>query len=240
MNSFLEIFFISTCMFGLCLIPLYSESIRKYSQFFYLLGTGALAGILIFDLIPDLFEIGGRPSLYGVAIVWLVYSIIHLVHLKHHKNHDLDSHAHGEGSALFLTSMIGHCVASGMLLVVSESFSGSLNRTIFWALFAHKSYESLTVSSVLIRKQFSRARFMAAIFAYSIAMPVGVVLATTFRASITMHAAFLITSLAAGTLAGCLVFDFLIPSLNLVKSPRKAITWILVGLSITQIFMKTI
>jgi zinc transporter ZupT len=243
MNILTETFLISILMLLLCLIPLYSESIRRYSKLIYLLGTGALAGILLFDLLPDLFEIGGRSTLFGVAIVWIIYSLAHLIHMKHHKSEaDLShhTHVHAQSNTFFLSSMIGHCVASGMLLVISDGFSGELSRTIFWALLAHKSYESLIVSSVLIKNNFSRKQFISSIFVYSLSMPFGVVLASNYKNTINANTALLITSLAAGTLAGCLVFDFLLPSLSQVRSRWKAATWILVGLGLTQVFMKAI
>ena len=100
MNILIETLLISTCMLGLGLVPLVSTHVRRYSKFFYLFGTGALAGILIFDLLPDIFEMGGKSTLWGVAIVWLVYSLIHLIHLKQHKSDD-PFHFHGQSRSFF-------------------------------------------------------------------------------------------------------------------------------------------
>ncbi|MFX6201682.1 hypothetical protein ABTF50_19990, partial [Acinetobacter baumannii] len=54
---------ISACIAILSAVPLFLEVARRYSKLFFLLGTGALSGILAFDLIPDLFELGGSSSL---------------------------------------------------------------------------------------------------------------------------------------------------------------------------------
>jgi zinc transporter ZupT len=239
MNILIETLLISLCMLGLGLVPVFFPQLRKYSKFFYLFGTGALAGILFFDLIPDLFEMGGKSTLWGVAIVWLIYSLFHLFHLRQHKM-DTVFHFHGQSRTFFLISMMGHCIASGMLLMVSGGYAGSLNRTIFFALFAHKAYESLAVSSVLLKNEEPKSRFFTLIIAYSMSLPLGVILAYAFRTMINEHVALLITSVAAGTLAGCLIFDFLLPSLHQVPNKRRALTWILIGLGITQLVMKSI
>ncbi len=248
MSILTETALISISMMSLCILPFYIQNLRRYSKFFYLLGTGALAGILFFDLIPDLFEMGGIHTLWGVAAVWLLYSLLHLYHLKYHKPLSHSSiaesiensfgHSHGQSISFFMASMFAHCLASGMLLVISEGYAGSITKTLFWALFAHKAYESLTVSSVLLEKKTSPKSFFIAISLYSISMPLGVLLTLLFKKSVTENIAFLVTSLAAGTLLGCLIFDFLLPSFHSSRSRKHALTWIAVGLCMTQVFLK--
>lgn len=231
---------ISACIAILSAVPLFLEVARRYSKLFFLLGTGALSGILVFDLIPDLFELGGSSSLWGVGVVWLLYSLLHLSHLKQHDPKlETRHHAHG-GSSFFLASMVAHCMASGMLLAASQGLAQSLSRTVFWALLAHKAYEALTVSSVLIEREKSRARTVAAVVLYSVSLPTGVVLTYSFRSLLTPFVAMLITSLAAGTLMGCLMFDFLLPSLKRMKNRRIEIAWIVAGLLLTQIMMRAL
>ena len=233
LNLLTETLIISAGMVGVSAIPLYSHTVRKFSNLFYLLGTGALAGILFFDLLPDLFELGGSRSIWGVGLVCLIYSLIHIFQ----KNH---SH-HGNGnSAFFLTSMISHCFASGILLVTSAEFSTGLNRSIFLALLAHKLYESLTVSSVLIEKQKSRSKSIFSILLYSISLPLGVILTYLFKSHLTPAIALLATSLAAGTLLGCLIFDFLIPSLPQIRHRWSTIGWIILGLLSAQFLLKVL
>ncbi len=243
MSLLLETTIISLCMIVLSALPLFSTSLRRYSKLFYLLGTGALAGILLFDLLPDLFEMGGKESLIGVGIVWIAYSLFHLVHLKYHKKHDDQIHAHGHSHGnlnIFLASMISHCIASGILLVVSLGYSESLNHTVFWALLAHKAYESLTVSSVLIEREKSRAKAIFSVSLYALSLPLGVLLTFLFRGLLTPSVAMLATSLAAGTLLGCLIFDFLLPSMHQVRNRWAAMGWITLGLMTTQLLLKTL
>jgi zinc transporter ZupT len=247
MNLLTETLIISFSMAVISSVPLYSVTFRKYSNLFYLLGTGALAGILGFDLIPDLYALGGSRSMGYVGIVWIIYSGIHLVHLRRHRHdedlqdHDIPHSHYGDRTNLFfLFSMVAHCFASGMLLVTSEAFSSGLNRSIFLALFAHKIYESLTVSSVLIEKQSSRQKAVVSIAIYSLALPLGVVFTYFFRSNLTPSLALVVTSLAAGTLLGCLIFDFFLPSLSQIRKQKSTIAWIIMGLLSAQFFMKAL
>lgn len=245
MSLALETACISLCIAVLSSVPLFLSAARTHAKLFFLLGTGALSGILVFDLIPDLFELGGSSSLWGVGVVWLFYSLLHMTHLKHHnhasKTHGNEHQHHSHGSSsFFLLSMVAHCMASGMLLAASQNLAQGLSRTVFWALLAHKAYEALTVSSVLLEKEHSRARTIASIILYSASLPAGVVLTYTFRSYLTPFIAMLITSLAAGTLLGCLIFDFLLPSLTRMKNRRLDIAWILAGLLVTQALMRAL
>lgn len=229
-----ETLLISACMLFFSGLPLLSESVRRHHKLFFLVGTGALGGILFFDLLPDLVGLGGAPSLWSVGAVWILYSIFHFSHLGHH--HDGTQHA----TLPFLFSMIAHCLASGLLLATSDGVSQGLNRSVFLALIAHKAYEAMTVSSVLLEKQKMRVRALLSILAYSLALPIGVLLTYFFRAQFTPKIALIAMSLAAGTLLGCLLFDFVIPSLGHVRNRRLDVAWIIAGLTLTQLIMRLV
>ncbi len=231
-------------MLLLCGLPFFSTTVRKNSKLFFLIGTGALSGILVFDLLPDLVEMGGSSSLWWVGLVWGFYSLLHLTHLKHHRHEGGETPhpgaGHGDqGSVFFLASMIGHCLASGMLLVASAGIAKEINRTVFWALLAHKAYEALTVSSILLNRQASRRNAVFEIAVYALSLPMGVALTYTFRSVLTPSIALIATSLAAGTLLGCLIFDFLIPSLHHLRGSRRDWAWLFLGLVITQFMMRS-
>jgi zinc transporter ZupT len=238
---------ISVSMIILCLLPLFSKSVRRHSSLFYLLGTGALFGICFFDLLPDVFEIGGNHGLAVMGLVWLVYSAAHLFHLGHHHHHHdsepgadpRETRSHGKGSILpLLGSMMAHCFASGMLLVVSSDLPKRIAWTVFLALVAHKAYESLTVSTVLLQRHEKPREALLAIGAYAFSLPVGVLVTLLFRSVITQNVAILITSVAVGTLLGCLVFDFLVPSVRLMRQKASNGGWIMAGLLMSQLLLR--
>lgn len=243
MSLFTEALSISALIAVLGIGALVWDALRRHSRFFFLLGTGALAGILFVDLLPDLAEFGGTRSLLGAFGIWVVYSLFHVLHLKHHKpasedgaHSELHHHA-GESTAVFLLAMIAHCVASGFLLVASEGINRQFNRTVFLALLSHKAYEALTVSAILIEREKSKAKAAASVALYAASLPVGVGLAYLLRSELSPGIVTVIMSVAAGTLLSCLVFDFLLPSLTHIRARRMDLAWIAVGLLATRLFM---
>ena len=260
MNLLVETLIISLGMALLSVLPLFSERVRKHSHLFFLAGTGALAGLCAFDLLPDLYEMGGRSSFIITGIVWAVYSVMHLFHIGHHHHHHHGhshdhSHDHGgehdhdhdhkhetanEPFLPFLISMMVHCFSSGILLVASNALSDGMGKTVFLALIAHKGYESLTVSSVLVERIKTQRQRILALAGFAGALPVGVVFALCFQNSVNQKVALIATSLAVGSLLGCLIFDFLVPSLSHLKTRKMDLGWVVVGLLITQAMMRAV
>jgi zinc transporter ZupT len=236
-NLTVETLILAVGMAALATLPMISSRVRAHSQTIFLLGTGALFGICFFDLMPDVFEIGGPRGLYVVAAVWAAYSLLHIFHMGHHSHEE-----HGEGQAasfFFLAALIAHCFASGMLLAVSQGMSPRIATTVFMALLAHKAYEALTLSSILVQSGKSRLEQSLIVGVYSLAVPAGVAVTTAFRDSMNEGVAMLISSIAVGTLLGCLIFDFLIPSVRHLKKSRAQAAWIAVGLVMTQLVMRS-
>jgi zinc transporter ZupT len=257
MNLLFETLIISVGMALLSVLPLFFASVRRHSHLFFLAGTGALAGLCAFDLLPDLYEMGGRSSFIITGVVWAVYSVMHLFHIGHHHHHHGAAHSHGhahdgdhdhdhdhesenEPYLPFLISMMVHCFSSGILLVASNALSSGMGKTVFLALIAHKGYESLTVSSVLVERIKTQRQRIMALAGFAGALPVGVVFALCFQNSVNQKVALIATSLAVGSLLGCLIFDFLIPSLSHLKTRKMDLGWVLIGLLITQAMMKAV
>lgn len=252
MNLLLETLIISGGMSLLSVLPLFSARVRKHSHLFFLAGTGALVGLCAFDLLPDLFEMGGRSSFLIAGVVWVIYSLMHLFHLGHH--HHGHDHSHGEGEhggghhgdqesepyIPFLVSMMVHCFASGILLVASNALSVGMGKTVFLALLAHKGYESLTVSSVLVERIKTQRQRVLALAGFALSLPVGVVFALCFQDSVNQKVALVATSLAVGSLLGCLIFDFFLPSVAHLKTRKIDFGWVVVGLLVTQAMMRAV
>src|SRR5262249_38341826 len=152
----------------------------------------------------------------------------HLHH--HHPDHDPDSDGIAHLSVGFLmTSMVAHCLASGMFLALSRDLSSSVERGVFWALIAHKGYEALSVSLVLQERLRSPRRLLWLTAAYALSLPAGVALTVGLAALMggagydeawLRTAAMVMGSIAAGSLMGCMVHDFLIPSYHHVRERR--------------------
>ncbi len=230
-------------------LPLFFYAqVKRHSRLLFLVGTGAMFGLCFFDLLPDVIEIGGRSSLYIIGVVWLLYSLIHLFHLGHHEadhDHDCgDPTLHGGGHShsfrLFCGSLMTHCFASGILLSLSHGFSPQIANTVFLALIAHKGYEALMFSSILVKQHYARLTQWGLLCMYSLSLPVGVAVAYFLKDTFSQELAMIMSSVAVGTLLGCLIFDFMIPTVRQLRTRRRELIWIAVGLILTQIVMKSL
>ncbi|MGZ3696885.1 MAG: ZIP family metal transporter [Bdellovibrionota bacterium] len=221
-------------------MPLLSEQVRRHSKTVFLAGTGAMAGICFFDLLPDVYELGGNPSLALVGVVWLAYSALHFFHLGHH-HHGLDGPESEESTPgafyFFFVSLFIHCLSSGMLMAVSSQLSARIANTVFAALMAHKGYEALAFASILVVQRATRIWKAVMLALYTLSVPIGVALTVALTDRISQSTAILLSSIAVGTLLGCLVLDFLIPSIQHLRGRKVQILWLVGGLLLTRLFM---
>lgn len=254
LSLFLKTGIISFMMLFLCTIPLWVQSIKKVSHYLFLTGTGALIGICFIDLLPDVYEAGGSKSLIWVGLIWAIYSIFHYVHYrkKHVVTGHEECHGHGHtdehhhvllhademGIGIFLGSMMLHCFASGFLLAISARYSEEFSRTVFFALLTHKAYESLIVSSLILEKVKQMHHALLAVFLYAVSLPFGVLVAGVESELITPNIATAATCIALGTLLGCMIFDFMLPSFQHIKKYPRHLVWIIAGFVLTEIIMR--
>jgi zinc transporter ZupT len=213
-------------------IPFLFKNIKNYSSYLFLLGTGAMLSICLFDLIPDVIELGGYSSLYIIVCVGIIYSVVHFFHIRHHGD---QGHVHTQAVSLFFSSLIAHNFASGMLLAISYEVSQKIAQTVFMALVAHKGYEALMLSSMFVDQKEKNLKNIMLILIYIVAFPAGVILTYLSRANFNEQLAVIISSIAIGTLLGCLIFDFLVPSFKQLKVKRLQVLWLFAGFFLTQI-----
>jgi zinc transporter ZupT len=237
--------------------PRVSKRLEKHSKILLLIGTGGLVSLYFGDLLPDVYQLGGFSSIGIILVVWLLYSVMHLVNIKHHEHeHDHEhshDHDHGPGhthvhlpesSFLLMASMISHCFSSGMLLYMSHELSTKVAASVFLALIGHKGYEALSVSVLLSQRSRELKKFIFCAVAYSLSFPLGVVvtgiltrsLGPSVSAEVLKTFAIVVASVAVGSLAGCMVHDFLIPSIRHVRAKRHEAAWMLLGVGLTLIF----
>lgn len=77
-----------------------------------------------------------------------------------------------------------------------------------------------------------------AVAAYSLALPVGVMVTSLFGNLIDSRVAVIATSVALGSLFGCMVFDFLLPAIAQIKKRRLELGWVVLGLILTELLIK--
>jgi zinc transporter ZupT len=235
-------------MMALCFAaPRFSKKVALHSKILLLIGTGGLVSLFFGDLLPDVVKMGGLSSLAIIVSVWLIYSYFHTSHIHQHGEEDHGHiHIHGtETSKFLLAAMVSHCFSSGMLLFMSHELSARLATSVFFALIGHKGYEALSVSVLLSQKIKDSRKFFACGVAYSVALPAGVIvtaalsrfLGAGMSPSIIKMVATIVASIAVGSLAGCMVHDFILPSFRHIKKRRHEAAWMLVGVGLTVIFV---
>lgn len=241
-----------TLIMALCFAaPRISKQIEARSKIFLLIGTGGLVSLYFADLLPDVVHLGGAPSLGIILFVWLAYSYLHTFHMEHHEHEphsegpQAHTHAHiPDSSTLLVASMVCHCFSSGALLFLSHELSAKVAASVFLALIGHKGYEALSVSVLLSQRTKSRKKFVLSAIAYSLSFPIGVasaaVLTERFGTGVSPAAIrtviIVVASIAVGSLAGCMVNDFLLPSLRHLKNRLHEGAWVLLGACLTLIF----
>jgi zinc transporter ZupT len=228
-------------MIFFCFLPFIFKGVQKYSQTLFLIGTGALIGVCFFDLLPDVYEIGGNTSVAIAIAIGLVYSAIHLSHSRHHHSHSENYHLQhfhiGKNYAIFLLSIMIHCFSSGMLLALSSGYTAQISWSVYWALVAHKGYESLTFSSILINEKRSKRNIFMIIMMYCLSLPLGVLFTVLLQSDLSEKIAMVMSSVAVGSLLGCLIFDFLLPSIKHLKKEKRQIGWLILGLLLSRIIL---
>ncbi len=212
-----------------CALPWIFPVIRLYSRPLLLIGTSVLLGFLAFDIIPEMVEMGGYWSLVLVLISSGLFTWLHALADKSqsmsHKHDDEEGPSHGV--AFLIGSMALHCFAGGMLLVSSYEISTQLAFDVFLSLVAHKAFEAVSVSSVLIQRIPSLKRALKASAVYVLSFPVGVILTELarrlFLGSLSpdgvKDVAIVLTAVAVGSLFGCLIQDFLLPAMREFRRP---------------------
>lgn len=229
-------------------IPVIVPKIRRFYRPLFLFGTGALLSLCLFHLIPDMFQIGGVSGLSLAFAAWLIYSLIHLYHSHHHvhvepQQHEEacndSSHDHSvnhHSPYPFYVAITIHCFSSGLFLGVSDHFSPQISHAIFLALIAHKAYEAMAVSSLLV--SFRRPLFwtLGLVTIYVASFPIGYVLAQALDNQMSHLIILSISGVAVGSLLGCLILDFIVPSYHLLKLARSQVVWLVLGALLTLVF----
>ena len=247
-------FIIAFTMLFFAFVPVLISARKRVSSPFLLLGTGSLLGLVCFDLIPNMLRIGGEVGLLLVVLVWALYSAFHWASHRPAASSTLAA----AGAATFqpapderlrirsrigvvppfLFSMLLHCFASGVILVVSMRFAPSFSRAFFFAILTHKSFEAVIVSFMLLNQVTSRTRAFALLFIYCATLPLGVALAATFDADLKLDVAKVVSGVGLGTLLGCLQFDFIVPCIDRIRERKIDFAWVVAGFALTEWMMR--
>lgn len=232
MSLILATIILVSCISLFFALPLVFRQVKKFSIYFFLVGTGAITGICLFDLLPEVYEIGGYSSILIIIISCVIYFLLHFFTHKHHEH---STELNPSAFFLFLASLCAHNFASGMLLAISYNLSLKIAHSIFIAMITHKGYEAMMLASIIVEQPYANIKKIKIASVYISAFPLGVVLSNIFENSFNKQVAIIISSIAVGTLMGCLIFDFLWPSFKQLKEKPMHLIWIASGFFLTQI-----
>lgn len=226
MSLVLAAILVSSVIAVCCALPWVFPGIRAYSRPLLLVGSVVLLGFVVFDLVPEVVEVGGKITLVLILISSFGFTVLH--RLAHRHGHaDVDEETPSHGVSVLLTSMALHCFAGGMLLVDSYALSERLALSVFMSLIGHKAFEAISVASLLMRRVPNTSRLFQCAAFYVLSFPAGVVLTEVARRSFAQSltpehfraAALVLTSVAVGSLFGCLIQDFLLPTMREFRYP---------------------
>lgn len=209
-------------------LPFMFGGIRKFTRPLMIIGALVLFAFCFLDLIPEMMELGGAASLLIVAFAWAIFTGIHYLQAHDHSKDHETGLENSQAGAYLLLSMALHCFAGGMLLVGSYEISANLAFHVFVGLLAHKAFEAIAVASAIADKVSSRRQLFLSAGIYAISFPAGVVTTIGARAmadgvstQVIETIAMVITSVAVGSLLGCLLQDYLIPAYRGLRGARQ-------------------
>lgn len=219
---------ISGTMFVVGSFTLLLDYVRRKSGILNVLGLAALSFLLIYDLIPSLHQHGGS---FTIAIAMFVaYSIVHaFLHYYDERHHRNRGHRMQRSNSIqilsvgtFLLSITFHCFVSGSVLAISDFLNMGLNWALFFPIFIHKTLEAVAVGTVLVSRVHSvRIQFLLLGF-YSASITFGAVLTHEFHGYFSRDTILSLMSVAIGSMAGCLVYDFGLPAIKTLKRVKHS------------------
>jgi len=209
------------------------------------LATGMMTGLCGFGLLPEAAKEGGMVSVLLTLLVAVVYSIFHIRHLhRHDAGSTYGTHVHGDASrplGILATAIFVHSLLDGSLLVISNGLLSQASTSVTMSLWIHKAFEALSLASLVYWRVNNRGQAIRWLSAYVLSFPCGVFLtawiAQKFATDSMQRVALIIMSIAIGNLIGCLIFDFILPSMGRFKQHRGEVYWLLGGVAAASVLL---
>jgi ZIP family zinc transporter len=165
------------------------------------LSAGLLLGLVAFDLLPEVFEMGTSEFLHAPVVSIALITGFLLLHFYEqlfgsHEPAESDyghdhSHASNIAGSLGALAMGGHVFLDGIALGVAFSVSNKLGLAVFIALLVHAFSDGLNTVSFLIKSGSWGKRGIWLLGVDAIARVSGAALGTTFAVSENFVATYL-------------------------------------------------
>jgi ZIP family zinc transporter len=155
-------------------------ALRHRDQLHLILGftAGVLLGLVAFDLLPEVFELGHGRQVAGlptVAIAFVLgFLLLHVIersislHHAHEDEYGTHEHLTGIGIASAL-ALAGHSFLDGVGIGLAFQVDDTLGFAVAFAVIAHDFADGLNTVTLMLRHGNSerRARFMLALDAFA-------------------------------------------------------------------------
>jgi ZIP family zinc transporter len=165
------------------------------------LSAGLLLGLVAFDLLPEVFEMGTKEFLHAPVVSIALIGGFLLLHFYEqifgsHEPAESDyghdhSHSSNIAGSLGALAMGGHVFLDGIALGVAFAVSNNLGLAVFIALLVHAFSDGLNTVSFLIKSGSWGKRGVWLLGVDAIARVSGAVIGTTFAVSDNFVATYL-------------------------------------------------
>ncbi len=147
-------------------------ALRHRDRLHLILGftAGVLLGLVAFDLLPEVFELGGGLTLFGLPAVMFAFVVgfllLHTVErtMALHDAHEAEygSHQHPQIGIASAIALIGHSFLDGIGIGLAFQVNNSVGFTVAIAVVAHDFADGLNTVSLMVAHGNSprRARVM--------------------------------------------------------------------------------
>jgi len=160
-------------------------ALRARDRMHLVLGAsaGILLGLVAFDLIPEVFRLGGIPDgVPGFMVAFVVgFLVLHVVERASGVHEPADSeygdHDHRLSGTLGAAGLIGHSFLDGLGIGLAFQVSSTVGWAVAIAVLAHDFADGLNTVTLMRRAGHSRRRATAALALDALAPVAGVLVA---------------------------------------------------------------
>jgi zinc and cadmium transporter len=206
------------------LVPLVFTWTHRSAHRWIAFGAGSILGAAFLHLIPEAYELAGRPGFGMIVLGFLALYLLEQLTFRH--PHDEEAGEFYELGILAFAGMTLHDLVDGIALG-SGHHVPSAGLAIFAALALHKIPTTFAVSLLMVHGGYTRRRILTLLTVLLLAIPVGVVVSDATITWLGDSSPFFIGMLmnfSAGTFIYIGAYE-LLPEMN-----RKAEKGSLIGL----------
>jgi zinc and cadmium transporter len=206
------------------LIPLFYRWTHRSAHRWIAFGAGAILGAAFLHMIPEGYELAGRPGFGMIILGFLALYLLEQLALRH--PHEEESGEFYELGLLAFLGMTLHDLVDGIALG-SGHHVPSAGPAIFAALALHKVPTTFAVSLLMVHGGYSRRRILTLLTILLLAIPLGVLISEAAIGSFGESSPFvigLLVNFSAGTFIYIGAYE-LLPEMQ-----RKAEKGSLIGL----------